>query len=358
MHENREGFLYPIIDATKCVNCGLCKQSCPVNVNAVLPRFDQPGFFGGAAKSCEEVRTSTSGGVASTLSRQVIEDGGVVVGAAFDPFPQVRHVCVEDMTGIQRLKGSKYVESDITHALPKIRDFLDARRKVLFIGLPCQVAAVYGYLGGDRIGLYTIDLVCHGKSPQKLFSRWIACLERRLGGKICEYQFRNKKDCGWNDPESYRHFCRLVDGREDRISRASNWYGRYFLGCASLRHSCYGCRYAKLPRVADVTLADFWGADSDGRYARFCRDGLSLVGVQSEKGQDLVDRTKSMLDLVPCTEEFAIKCNRGLDHSSRKPVYRQFVFWFSYLPESLRVVCDRIVFGGASMVKSILGKFK
>ena len=100
------------------------------------------------------------------------------------------------------------------------------------------------------------------------------------------------------------------------------------------------------------------GCDSDGRYARFCRDGLSLVGVQSEKGQDLVDRTKSMLDLVPCTEEFAIKCNRGLDHSSRKPVYRQFVFWFSYLPESLRVVCDRIVFGGASMVKSILGKFK
>lgn len=280
MHENRAGFLYPRVDKKKCVSCGLCIKRCPVNAGCLPARFPAPSCFGGAARLESEVRTSTSGGVASVLSRRILDDGGVVVGAAFDPFPLVRHVCVEDGDGIARLKGSKYVESDIVRVLPQARECLKNGRKVLFVGLPCQVAAVYGFLGGDSEGLYTVDLVCHGKPPQKLFSHWVKTLERMLGGRISEYKFRDKKSCEWNDPDTFLNFFRMTDGRVGSVPSKKNWYGRYFLGSSSYRECCYHCQFAKLPRVGDVTLADFWGAERDERFKRFARHGLSLVTTQ------------------------------------------------------------------------------
>lgn len=353
MHENWAGFLFPRVDKKKCVNCGLCIKRCPANEGRVPMRIPDPSCFGGAARSENEVLTSTSGGVASVLSRRIIKAGGVVVGAAFDPFPLVRHVCVETVDGVVRLKGSKYVESDITQVLPRIRECLRDGRKVLFVGLPCQVAAVYGFLGGDTKGLYTVDLVCHGKPPQKLFSHWAKKLARMLGWEISEYKFRDKQNCDWNDPDTHLHFYRLTDGRVGSVSSKKNWYGHYFLGSSSFRECCYRCRFAKLPRVGDVTLADFWGAERDERFKRFAKQGLSLVTTQSKKGAELVEKSSQDLDLVSCSADFALSCNGGLDHCSRRTVYRRFLYSFVYLPEPLRRLCDFVLFGSGKFARRV-----
>lgn len=354
MQEDCAGFLYPRVDKKKCVKCGLCIKRCPTNVGCTPARITDPLCFGGAAKSEYEVRTSTSGGVASVLSRWIIESGGVVVGAAFDPFPRVRHICVGSVDGIARLKGSKYVESDITLVLPRIREYLRVGRRVLFVGLPCQVSAVYGFLGGDMKGLYTVDLICHGKPPQKLFSHWTKKLERMLGGKVSEYKFRDKQSCDWNNPDTYLNFYRLTDGRFGRVPSKMNWYSRYFLGSSSFRKCCYNCQFGKLPRVGDVTLADFWGAEHDERFNRFAKQGLSLVTTQSEKGVELVAGSNQWLDIVPCSVEFALSCNGGLNRRPYRVIYRWFLYGFVYLPDPVRKLCDLILFGGGRFVRRIL----
>ena len=236
MREDGEGFLRPIIDEKRCASCGRCVGVCPVSGGFSLPRRDVPAdYFGGAAVAKEEVSSSTSGGIASVLVRRIVIEGGVAFGAAFNPFPNVAHIRVETQSDIDRLKGSKYLESDISNALPQVRDTLQTGKPVLFIGLPCQVAALYGYLGGPVSNLYTVDLVCHGKPPQKLFTRWISSLQRKLGRRIVEYKFRDKQSCNWNDVATHRHFYRLEDGTTGYVAEAENWYGRYFLGGVSFR---------------------------------------------------------------------------------------------------------------------------
>lgn len=353
LKEDRAGFLRPVIDSRMCVACGACLRACPANRRAE-ERLAVADYYGGAAKDVEEVSSSTSGGVASVLARQVIREGGVVFGAAFNPFPKVEHVCVDTEEEIVRLKGSKYVESDITKALPLVKAHLAAGRRVLFVGLPCHVAALYGYLGGSHERLVTVDLVCHGKPPQKLFTQWVKTLQREVGGTISDYKFRNKCNCAWNDTATHDHsYCRS-DGCHGTVSHQSNWYGRYFLGGATFRECCYHCRFARLPRVADITLADFWGAERDPRFMRFVQTGLSLVSVQSGTGRWFLASAGSRLELMGVSPEFARACNKGLVCCTRRNRYRAVVFRFAYLPECIRVVCDAALFGVAGFVKRIV----
>ena len=354
LREDREGFLRPVVDVCRCVSCGACVRSCPVNRDSKEERFPVADYYGGAAKDAGEVASSTSGGMASVLARQMLRMGGVVVGAAFNPFPKVEHICIETPDGLARLKGSKYVESDITKALPQVGCYLNAGRKVLFVGLPCHVAALYGYLGGSRKGLVTCDLICHGKPPQKLFDRWALFLQRELRGEIVAYRFRDKQMCAWNDVATHLHVYRLSDGREGRVPATLNWYGRYFLGGATFRASCYHCAFARLPRVADITLADFWGAEKDSRFARFVQTGLSLVSVQSDVGRQLLAEVGEQMDLIGVTPEFARVSNKGLVCCTRRNIYRSFVFHYAYRAEWLRAFCDAVLFGTAAFIKRLL----
>ncbi len=313
-------------------------------------------YYGAAARSRDEVRTSSSGGIATILARQILSEGGVVFGAAFDPFPSLKHIEVTDEEGLARIKGSKYVESDIREALKRVKVCLQKGRRVLFIGLPCQIAAVYGFLGGDNPNLVTIDLICHGKPPAKLFTHWVKELEKKLGGKIVEYAFRTKQNCAWNDPKTHLHFYRLLDGRTGFVLGAENWYSRYFLGNASFQEGCYRCPFAKVPRQGDITLGDFWGGEKEPRLQKFVADGLSLVSVQSVKGQCLVASTQDVAEYIEVEGDFALKANRQLTQASSRPVYRSFVFRFVYLPPFIRKICDRLLFGSGALIRSLLCK--
>lgn len=358
MREDNCGFLVPSINSKKCTQCQRCANVCPVNRTFNNDDRFTPDFYGGAAKSQTEALSSTSGGLASVIARRIIRDGGIVFGAAFDPFPIVRHVGIEDEKSIDRLKGSKYVESDLQNAFPKIKSALADTRKVLFIGLPCHVAAVRSFLCGADENLITIDLVCHGKPPQKLFSHWIKQLEKSRKGKITEYAFRVKTDCNWNDARTYLHFCRFSDGREERISNDENWYSRYFLGSASFRNCCYNCQFAKMPRVGDITLADFWGVDRVEPFSDMIRSGVSLICVNTFRGRKVLADVGDELKLIKVSRDFAQSSNGGLIGCSKRVLYRSFVYHYAYLPRCISKIVEMVLFGVGRLIRKAISHTK
>ena len=167
MEEDGEGFLHPVIDRTSCVECGSCRKVCPIL--QPLPLAAPERVYAAWSRD-EAVRTgSSSGGLFYELARQVISEGGVVCGAVREG-SRVYHRCAEDLSGVEAMRGSKYVQSRIGDSWQEVSAHLKAGRRVLFSGTPCQVAGLRAFLGGkDLPGLVTVDLVCHGVPSARLF---------------------------------------------------------------------------------------------------------------------------------------------------------------------------------------------
>ena len=106
MKADNEGFLYPVVDKESCVNCGLCAKVCPIiNYQMEIP-FEQTAYL--VQNRNEAVRReSTSGGAFTAIAQYVIEQGGVVFGAAYDKKFRVYHVCVEEADELWRFRNSK-----------------------------------------------------------------------------------------------------------------------------------------------------------------------------------------------------------------------------------------------------------
>ena len=149
------------------------------------------------------------------------------------------------------------------------------------------------------------------------------------------------------------HYVELDNGHLVEIPSNWNWYGRYFLGNASFMSGCYKCPFAKIPRVADLTCGDFWGAGTDQRFLRYMESGLSLVSVQSQKGAALLDEVAAMADIIPVEPAFALKCNQQLKHPSKRPIYRSILFEFVYAPSPIRWLCDAMLFGPMRIVRRL-----
>ena len=267
MSEDKEGFLYPIIDSVKCIDCGLCEKVCPVL--HPLKNEAEPLVYA-AINNDESIRMqSSSGGIFTLLAEYVIENGGVVFGACFDRDWNVVHDYTETKEGLVRFRGSKYVQSNVGNSFSQVKIFLDAGREVLFSGTPCQVAGLKNYLRKPYPNLLTIDLVCHGVPSPDVWRKYLqetVCKAYRIkknksAVNICDYisdiKFR-AKDKGW---KKYSFKIEYKDGRIEINPFYENPYMNIFLSNLSLRPSCYVCP-AKLNNVqSDITLADFWGVN-------------------------------------------------------------------------------------------------
>lgn len=271
-----EGFRMPAVDDEKCVNCGLCVKKCPV-LSLNKSNKIKPDMY--AVRAADEIRAvSSSGGVFSLLAEYILRQGGSVCGAAFDENMQLKHVMISSAEELPALRGSKYLQSDTTGIYNKVKECLKKNKPVLFVGTPCQVAAINNYIGDDK-NLFTADILCHGVPSQQSFDKYI----REVAGNknIKRVDFRNKRH-GWNAEHIIVEF---DDGTEyDKSMKEGNPYVKAFLSNMMLRKSCEDCQFCDFPRHGNLSIGDFWGiskfdkTQNDGK-------GTSIVFVNDNKGE-------------------------------------------------------------------------
>lgn len=283
MRRDREGFDYPVANPDICIKCGKCEAVCPV----LNPRPESEPLAVFAARSEADMQGSSSGGVFPMLAGKFLREGGVVYGAAFMEDMTVGHVDVTDAAGLERLKGSKYVQSDLYAVFEEIREQLKDGSDVLFTGTPCQIAGLHDYLGERKEGLVTVDIACHGVPSPGLWEKYVAAIEKRYGGTLCRVSFRDKSK-SWRQYEL--RFDILKDGAMEshHVYKMDDPYMALFLQDMTLRPSCYSCPARNGRSGSDLTVADLWNVYEAA--PEFDDDrGASLVLVNTDAGRQIFD---------------------------------------------------------------------
>lgn len=313
---DQEGFAFPQVDPERCVHCGICTKTCPMlRERAKTPL---PAAFAAWNREADVRRDSTSGGAFSALADYVLEGGGVVFGAALDGKQHLRHTACFRKEDLWRLRGAKYVQSDLEGVFREARKCLETRQ-VLFSGTPCQVDGLYRYLGTRPENLTTCDLVCHGVPSPGVWEDMARHIEKKRGRELQAVRFRNKVE-GWQNS----HFTAVYDdGTVDTHPLFETEFGRAFGRALFLRPCCYRCPYACLNRVGDFTLGDLWGLRPD-ELPEQQQKGVSLLLVNTPHGSHIFDQ----LHLVrqPFPVERAIAGNPRLASPITQPPDRAAFF--------------------------------
>lgn len=305
---DEEGFLYPKVDRRNCIECGRCVSVCAVAAANREEYISGNAVAYAAYTKNEPLRLeSSSGGVFSELAQAILSMDGVVFGAAFDEKFVVKHICVDRAEDLNKLRGSKYVQSETGETYLQTKEYLEQGRPVLYSGTPCQISGLLRFLGRPYENLYTQDIICHGVPSPKIWNQYVRFRQDKTQAGIKNISFRAKV-CGW------RTFCmrvRFENGEEYTKNLQQDLYMRSFLKDLSLRPSCYSCAFKTKHRTSDITLADFWGVE------KVCPEmdddkGTSLVIVHSTKGQALFDRIKENLVSLRVDLDEAIRYNSAM----------------------------------------------
>lgn len=287
MSEDACGFYYPKIDPNLCIDCGLCTKVCPVNTK---PTFKYPlDCYAATVKSDKELLSCASGGLATELSRYIINKGGVVYGCTGKDIRNVHHIRINKIEDIELLKGSKYVQSFIGGVYKDVKNDLQTGCFVLFIGTPCQVAGLKGFLRHkDYQNLIIVDLACHGVPSQKMLNDNISlyCAENVDISVSFRKKVYTSSKFGASWRIMYGWFYQTPNMHTQRtIKYYKDPYMFGFLAPLTLRSSCYICPYANISRCGDFTLGDFWGL---GKNAGFVSGkGVSVVLVNTNKAASI-----------------------------------------------------------------------
>lgn len=285
MHEDSEGFLYPVVDKESCTDCGLCEKVCPV-IHQDTPHDPLSSYI--AINRNEEIRLrSSSGGIFTLLAEAVISEGGVVFGAQFDAAWNVVHAWTDTIEGLAAFRGSKYVQSRIGDTYREALEFLKQGRKVLFSGTPCQIAGLKKYLCKEYDNLLTVDFICHGVPSPGVWQRYLNDFRSSLSSNeppvITGVSFRDKRN-GWKT-YNFRlrySFPSSIEAQEFVQPFTENPFMRGFLSDIYLRPSCYACPAKSGKSSSDITIADAWGID---QFAQEHDDDKGACYVLENTGQ-------------------------------------------------------------------------
>jgi len=278
---NSEGFYMPSADET-CIHCGLCVKRCPV-FNFKCENKEDYQVYVGWSNNVNIRMDSTSGGIFSELAYKIMDNNGYVCGAVYDDKWNVKHIVTNNIGDIPLLRSSKYVQSRIENCFLLIKEKLELNKVVMIVATPCQIVGLYNYLDKKYENLYTVDFICRGVNSPKVFRKFLDLLEDKYKSKVSYIKFKNKK-YGWN------RFATKIKFENGKTYIKDRYTDRFMKGYLEyncfMRNSCYNCKFKDFPRIADITLADFWGVEN---YVVNIKsyDGVSMIMTNSVKGEKL-----------------------------------------------------------------------
>lgn len=322
MQEDSEGFLYPNVQENKCVQCGACEKVCPV-LNKKNKVETNKAYVSYASQN--EVRlNSSSGGIFPLLAEIILDNNGIVFGAAFDENYEVHQIEINSKADLFKLCGSKYMQSRIEYTYYDVKKYLLDNKKVLYSGTACQIAGLKQYLDHNYKKLFTIDVLCHGVPSPKVWRRYLTEQQNEYGDLASSIYFRNKK-YGWN---AYSINIQFKNKKEYNCLFHEDRFMRLFLSNICLRPSCYNCKFKDINRISDITLGDCWGIKT---YMPEMDDnrGTSVVITHSLKGEELLDKIKEKLVIKEAVLDIVLPPNADsrksvMEHPSRKKFFEEF----------------------------------
>lgn len=315
--EDDEKFKYPTINQEKCIDCGLCKKICPIINKKKNTSLNI--CYAAYAKDNEIRDNGSSGGIFEIIANYILEQNGIVIGAAFDEKLKLRHIAISKKEELKQLRGSKYIQSDLDDIFNLVKNNVKDR-KILFVGLPCQVAGLTSYIDKDYDNLITIDLICHGVPSIKVFNKYIKEIEKKNNTIVKNYLFRDKT-FGW------KNFSNKIILKDTEIiqSHKENDYMKLFLYDYALRKCCYNCNFKLGNKYSDITLGDFWGIENKNIIENDDK-GMSAVIINTIKGKEIFENVNNKLKYQECKLEDILDGNMALAISSSCPDKRTEFF--------------------------------
>ena len=291
MVPNEAGFLYPQVNDSMCINCGRCKSVCPIS-NETSQNLVLESYIG--KNNNQDIRKeSASGGIFTNIAEWVLERKGVVFGAAYTDNLVVKHIEVDNIKDLQKLRMSKYVQSEVGECFKRVKELLNSGRYVLFSGTPCQIAGLYCFLIKKYENLVLIDVVCHGVPSPLLFEEYKSEIKKYYNNEIKNIYFRSK---------ILGHACstimvELANGRQLHSKKLIKSYPRlWFLGYIS-RECCYNCSFKKIERVGDFTIFDSFKSANIYKYSDDDR-GLSNIYIRTDKARKIIQDISERINMV------------------------------------------------------------
>lgn len=326
MLRDKEGFDYPSVDSSLCVQCGRCEEVCPVKHDFHGECRNQ--YLGAQAKSDRLRYSGSSGGIFPILAEYVLNRDGVVYGAGYNGRMEVVHQEVCDSEQLDRIKRTKYVQSNLQGIFRSVEQRLQEKRRVLFCGTPCQVHALRLFLGREYEKLLLVDLVCYGVPSPGIWQDYVKYLERKHHGKMTDFSFRDKRagDRG--------HTCAyVINGVEYAESLYRNRFCRMYFTNKILRPSCYECKYCTVDRDSDFTIGDFWGIE---KVRPEMEDGMgtSMVILHSAQARDIWDQIQEDMNWFACEKKDLMQ-PRLMEPTERPKGRERFMRLYGRLPFSV-----------------------
>lgn len=318
--ENQEGFIYPSVDKSKCINCDACNRVCPQQYNE--KNNYKKEVFALQSLDASLIQKCASGGAFASIAKEIINKGGYVCGVTYKNL-KAEFKIITSEEELSSLLGSKYVQCNISREVIKQIKEIVKNNVIVFSGTPCQVSAIKRIIPKNFWkNLITIEILCQGVPSEKLVKYYYKSLEKKYHSKITEHYFRSKDQyVGKNYLNKYIFQNKNIlykTGGEDRLCLM-------FQRQNFLRESCYTCKYANPNRLSDFTIGDLWKYTLDNPKFDF-EKGVSVVICNSPKASELI-RNIGDIVIEIIDEEKALKNNIPYNHPVKRPNFRNIGYF-------------------------------